>query len=97
METLFIYGTLKSPQVQEELLGRKLTQTPAILKGFKRSKIKLDKFYPIIIRRKEKSIRGQIIKVTKEELKIIDKYETHAYTRRKVILKNEVEAWAYTK
>jgi len=37
------------------------------------------------------------MKITKSELKKIDKYETDVYKRIKVILKNGKEAWVYIK
>lgn len=96
-EQLFVYGTLKNPKVQRRVFGRVEKGIPDILKGYKRSKVMINnKIYPIIIP-SNGSIRGLIISVTTKELKLIDKYETNAYKKKKIVLKSGKVAWVYQK
>ena len=97
MEKLFVYGTLKKPEVQKSVFGRIAENSSDILLNYTRSKIKIDKVYPIILPKKEKYIRGLVILVSSKELKLIDKYETNSYRRQKVFLKSGKAAWVYTK
>ncbi len=97
-ENLFVYGTLKKSDVQKTVISRAIKGTPDILEGYKKSKIKInDNTYPIIEPNPEYHVKGLVISVTQKELKLIDKYETKAYKRRKVILKSDTSAWAYQK
>ncbi len=97
MEQLFVYGTLKKPNVQKSIIGRTIKSSPDILQNFTRSKIKIEKIYPIIINKKGKFVRGLVLSVNSKELKLIDEYETNCYKRQKVVLKSGINAWVYTK
>ncbi len=95
-ELLFIYGTLKNPKVQKEVVGRVNKALPDILEGYKKSQVKIHgKTYPIVVPDSASSIGGLVLSVIPEELKIIDKYETDAYRRKRVILKSGKSAWVY--
>ena len=97
-EKIFVYGTLSDPEVQKHVFGRVVSSVICVLDGYKRSKILIDgDIYPIIIPRKKGKVLGSIIEVTTSELKKIDKYETSAYRRKKVVLKNNLVAWVYVK
>lgn len=97
-EQLFVYGTLKKPDTQKEVIGRIAKGLPDTLEGYKKSKIKIDDvLYPIIVPDLNSSIEGLVLSITEEELKTIDEYETDAYKRKKVILKSGKSAWAYVK
>ncbi len=52
MEKLFVYGTLKKPKVQKFVFGRIAKSYSDILLDYTRSKIKIDKVYPIILPKK---------------------------------------------
>lgn len=97
METLFVYGTLKNPEVQKSVFGRVAKSFPDILQNYTRSKIKIDKTYPIITQEKGRFVRGQVILVSSKELKLMDEYETNSYRRKKVVLKSGVSAFVYGK
>lgn len=97
-ELLFVYGTLKDPGAQKKVIGRVVEVFPDILEGYKKSQVKIHgKNYPIAIPNSTSSIKGLVLSVTPDELKIIDEYETDAYQRRKVILKRGKSAWVYQK
>lgn len=97
-EFIFSYGTLRDPEVQKKIIGRTITGKADLLKGFSKSTIQLSgKAYPIIAADQKGIIKGMILRVTSEELKKIDKYETTAYRRAKVILESGKEAWVYQK
>ncbi len=95
---LFVYGTLADPKLQKKIWGRVAKRTPAVVKGYKRSKIGIDgEAYPLIIRDKAGKVRGFVIEVTGDELKKIDDYETKAYRRKRVRLENGAAAWICVK
>jgi gamma-glutamylcyclotransferase (GGCT)/AIG2-like uncharacterized protein YtfP len=97
-ELLFVYGTLKKPDVQKEVFGRVAPGTPDILEGYKKSRIKINnKIYPVVIQSSNSFVKGLVISVTPAELKLIDEYETDAYKRKKVFLKSGKVAWVYQK
>jgi len=98
MEKLFVYGTLKNPEIQKYVFGRIADMKPANLEGYKKSIIKISRnSYPIIIPYKKSSVKGFVISVSKKEIKLIDTYETNAYRRKKVMLKDGILAWVYMK
>ncbi|MDP3916693.1 MAG: gamma-glutamylcyclotransferase family protein [Nanoarchaeota archaeon] len=97
MKKLFVYGTLKNPEIQKSIFGRIAQSSPDVLQGYTRSKIRIDKIYPIIIKKRGKFVRGLVISVNPKELKLIDKYETNSYKRQKVALKSGTNAQVYTR
>lgn len=98
MIKLFIYGTLSSPVVQQKIIGRISSATSDILKGYKRGNISINySIYPIAIKDSNETIMGNVIEVTAEELKLIDEYETSAYSRVSLKLASTVETWVYIK
>lgn len=100
LELLFVYGTLMKPDVQKQEIGRVTESLPDILKGYRKSKVKIDNNeYPIITPSTNLNdfIKGCILLVTPAELELLDEYETKAYERKKVILSSGREAWTYVK
>ncbi len=100
METIFAYGTLKDPKVQQEIIGRKVLGTPDHLDGCIKSHFQHGdrKTYPVIICPIDgHGVDGVTLEVSGEELKRIDHYEEDFYRRQKVRLKSGVEAWTYVK
>lgn len=98
MENLFVYGTLKDPEVQERVFGRKTNGSSDILQGYKKSEVIINgKTYPAIVPNAKTITDGLVITVTPQELKLIDEYETAAYKRIAVRLKSGVSAWVYRK
>ena len=100
MENLFVYGTLKKPEIQRKTIKRVQLGQADTLQGFKRSKIKIQgKSYPIIIPTEKNSsiIKGKILSVNKKELKKLDNYEGEEYKRMKITLKSRKTALVYSK
>ena len=96
-EALFVYGTLKDPEIQRAVFGRATAGTPATLEGFIKSQLQLGKnMYPVITSG-EGAVEGVVLELTRKEMKNTDRYETDAYKRVKLILSNGREAWVYQK
>ncbi|HVZ12454.1 MAG TPA: gamma-glutamylcyclotransferase family protein [Patescibacteria group bacterium] len=97
-ELIFVYGTLRDPKIQMDIIGRLIEGTPDTLLGYEKSTIKLRNIvYPILVPGNNGVIEGEILKVSQEELNKIDEYETDAYRRVKVKLKSGTDAWVYMK
>lgn len=95
-ELLFIYGTLKSKNIQDEVIGEEPKEKKDILENHIFSGIKIDgKTFLVVTPKENSSVDGFVIEVTSEELKKIDKYEGKEYIRRKVKLKSGVVTWVY--
>lgn len=98
MNIIFVYGTLCNPKIQKCVIGRVIESSPDRLSGFKLGNITLGiNDYPII-EKSEKSdaiIDGIVLHVTDSELIKMDKYETDAYKRVKVLLESGIESWVY--
>ena len=100
MENLFVYGTLKKPEIQKKVFERIAEFSEDSNKGYKISQINIEgEIFPILINSKNPRdfVVGSVIKVSEEELKKIDKYETDAYKRIQVVLSSGKEAWVYVK
>ena len=98
MALLFVYGTLKKVSTHKKILGRRVNGFSDILENYSRSKIKINNHsYPIITKKRGRSIRGFVFTVNLEELALIDEYETKAYRRQGVVLKSGKSAWVYMK
>ena len=98
MEKLFVYGTLKNPEVQKLVIGRVVESKKDSIIGYNLKKIEIDgDVYPLLVEdpKQKKPIEGLVISVNSEELKKIDKHETEAYKRKEVILKSGERAFAY--
>jgi gamma-glutamylcyclotransferase (GGCT)/AIG2-like uncharacterized protein YtfP len=95
-ENLFVYGTLKDPRVQFMVLGRMVRGKWDSLADYQKSTIQLGgRFFPIIKPQVGNTVEGMVITVTLAELQQIDRYEGHAYRRRKVTLASGRQAWVY--
>jgi gamma-glutamylcyclotransferase (GGCT)/AIG2-like uncharacterized protein YtfP len=96
VEKLFTYGTLQIAEVQQRVFGRVVSGTPDTLQGYYKSQITLhDGTFPIIVERADSEVEGQVIEVTQDELALIDRYETSAYQRIRVMLTSGASAWVY--
>lgn len=95
-ELLFVYGTLKNPAIQKAVFGRTDKGDSDLLEGYKKSGFKVGSLtFPVIVTDPSSFVFGMVISVTTEELALIDRYETDAYKRIKVILKSGKSAWVY--
>ena len=90
MEKLFIYGTLQDPKVQMEVLGRVCNGQYALVDNYvlMRDWPVDGTAYPRLWPHSAGCVFGQIIEVTQDELRILDDYETDAYERLDVHVKN---------
>lgn len=99
MEKVFIYGTLRDPEIRRKVTKRIIPSgVPDKLYGFTLSSVSdYGETYPIIVADKEskQGIDGEIIEVTKTELTLLDYYEGDLYKRTIVKLFSETEAWVY--
>lgn len=100
---LFVYGTLKNPQIQKNVLGR-TTEKPelAILQNYQ-LKQKDDYSYPIAVKKRGSSIMGLLIRdLSPEDFGKLNGYEDipdGPYIRKRVTVKTKdgkrVHAYAY--
>ncbi len=96
MEKLFTYGSLQLLPVQKKLFNRKLAGTSDILLGYEIGTIKIDgKIFNIATPKTESWIEGIVYNLTKEDLKITDRYEGRMYKRMIITLQSGIESWVY--
>ena len=98
MENLFVYGTLKNPEVQKLVIGRVADSSKDTLPGYRLEKIYIDgETYPILVpdQKQKKPIEGLLLSVSDEEMKKIDMYETEIYERKNFALKSGKKAFVY--
>jgi gamma-glutamylcyclotransferase (GGCT)/AIG2-like uncharacterized protein YtfP len=95
-ESLFVYGTLMNPLVQQRVFGRTAPGVADRLVGYRKDLIHLGSgVYPIIRPEAGAVVEGFVIHVTAAELALIDYYEGNAYRRKKVTLVSGRKAWVY--
>ena len=102
MQKLFAYGTLRDPDVQENLFGRILHGIPETLIGYELDQIRIEEefgieYYPIIIETNDPNdtISGILYEISMKELHQADLYEGSHYKRVEVLLQSNQKAWAY--
>ncbi|HEX3100933.1 MAG TPA: gamma-glutamylcyclotransferase family protein [Pyrinomonadaceae bacterium] len=84
-EQVFVYGTLKFPDVQREIIGREVPMVSDTLNGFISEPVVIDGTeYRALVPLKGAETEGAIITVTTPELDRIDAYEPDEYKRIKV-------------
>jgi len=90
MNQLFIYGTLLDKNVQQEVLGKSQDGKWGLVDNYilRRDWAVEGKAYPRLFPHSDGCVTGQIIEVTDEELILLDEYETDAYYRDKVHVKD---------
>lgn len=98
MERLFVYGSLKSNEIQKELLGRELIGLTDSLSNYHFSNIDIEGDQYLIAEPKDgELIDGIVYEVSTQELEGIDRYEGREYKRVKVRLDSNLEAWIYVR
>ncbi len=86
--TLFVYGTLMWQEVLSSVIGRICPMEKALLKGFKRCRIK-GQIYPGIKKDPDSTVRGQLIRgLNEKDLQRLDRFEGQEYKRIKVTVIN---------
>ena len=100
MEKVFVYGTLRVPEIRNRIVGREvLSISTNKLRDYKLSSVSEEgQTYPIIIQdeNSKEIIEGEILEVSEKELEALDAYEGDLYIRRKISLEDGTTAWAYT-
>ena len=105
-ELLFSYGMLRDETVQLSIFGRRLASKPDSLIGYRLNTIEIaDKEFAArngITQRNAQftgknsdSIEGAIFKVSKQELRLADKFEPTDYKRILVKTKSGETVWLY--
>lgn len=96
MEKLFVYGTLREPEVQKKVFGRVIALHDDILEGYEKQTVEINgNIYPIAVPNSQQSIEGKLLEATPDEIILMDEYETEAYQRKKVQLKSGEASWVY--
>jgi gamma-glutamylcyclotransferase (GGCT)/AIG2-like uncharacterized protein YtfP len=80
---LFSYGTIQDKTVQMELFGRELAFTEDSLSGYEViNDLEIQgKVYPRLGKAKQGLVYGRVYRLTKEQIRTVDEYETSAYCR----------------
>jgi hypothetical protein len=103
---LFSYGTLRQPEVQEEVFGRRLQSHEDVLRGFTVETVRiLDEAvvavsgsaeHPILRRgAAEDRIEGLALAINDEDIAKADAYETADYRRISVLLASGRRSFVY--
>jgi len=98
MENLFVYGTLRKPELRGQLTGRNIPGRLDKIQGFKLSTVNYgENEYPALKEEStcKDSIEGEVIEVTESELKLLDQYEGELYQRKKFTLESGLVSWIY--
>lgn len=103
---LFSYGTLRLPQVQNELFGRAVPTTDDELPGWRLDWVRITD--PAVLATSEQEthpilrpgtaddvVPGAYLEIDDAELGRADAYEVDDYTRIAVTLASGTEAWVY--
>ncbi|MDD5197435.1 MAG: gamma-glutamylcyclotransferase [Candidatus Gracilibacteria bacterium] len=97
-ELLFVYGTLKNPEIQQEIIGKNPIMELDILENHTIVQYAFsDGIYPIAVEAMDKNIEGFILFVSLLDFIVLDEYEGSGYKRVKILLKSRREAWIYMK
>lgn len=87
--SVFVYGTLMSPQVVEILIGRTPTRVPAILEGYIRHPVR-NHVFPGLLVASSATTRGILYRdLTPQEMKRFDWFEDIEYARKDVTVQVE--------
>lgn len=84
---LFAYGTLQLPEIQKQVLGRELKHIEqSVVDDYTLEQIEIDGIYYIgavqaWYRYDHHSVKGNVYKIKKSDLKLLDEFETNAYRR----------------
>ncbi len=81
MPDIFVYGTLKSPEIVKKLTGKLFKTSPAVLKGYKRYCVK-ECDYPAVIQQNDAETIGLVLEnIDDLSLDIISFYEGDEYEK----------------
>jgi gamma-glutamylcyclotransferase (GGCT)/AIG2-like uncharacterized protein YtfP len=79
MKQLFVYGTLMFPEIREKLTGKTFKTSPALLSGYRRTKVK-DADYPAIVKNPDAEVEGILLEdVDEQTIEILSFFEGDEY------------------
>ncbi len=79
MKQLFVYGTLMFPEIREKLTGKTFKTSPALLPGYRRTKVK-DADYPAIVKNPDAEVEGILLEdVDEQTIEILSFFEGDEY------------------
>lgn len=86
MQNLFVYGTLMSPEVWQQLVKRDYRQLKATLPGYRRLQVK-GADYPGLVPHKGGKVTGLVyLALHAQEIQRLNRYEGEEYTHHPVTL-----------
>lgn len=97
MEKLFIYGHLLDENIQKNVIGRicngefGLVDNYILIRDWAVDGVACPRLFPY----SAGCVIGKIIEVTQDELSLIDEFETKAYVRQDIFVKNKGKFQAY--
>jgi gamma-glutamylcyclotransferase (GGCT)/AIG2-like uncharacterized protein YtfP len=92
---LFVYGTLRFPEVLRELLGRVPELTEGTVAGWRVAAL-IDRTYPGLVRAPDGAATGMLITgLSPAEWQLLDRYEDEDYGIEELILTDERDALTY--
>lgn len=97
-DKLFVYGSLKDPEVQQLFMGRIIKGTPNTISGYTLSTIDYGlETFPVLIPDglNKQKINGLVLELSSEEIQVIDNYEGEEYVRIQATLADNTKAWVY--
>jgi gamma-glutamylcyclotransferase (GGCT)/AIG2-like uncharacterized protein YtfP len=84
MKQLFVYGTLMFPEIREKLTGKAFKTSPAVLSGYRRTKVK-DADYPAIVKNPDSEVEGILLEdVDEQTIEILSFFEGDEYKTQHV-------------
>ena len=96
---LFVYGTLRDPEVQRAVFGRTFTAEPDRVVGHRLDTIEIDGKGYFLLQRSEdagEEVAGLVLPLTEAELALADAYEGQVhYARVTVLLRSGRDAFVY--
>ncbi|GAA2435489.1 gamma-glutamylcyclotransferase family protein [Streptomyces macrosporus] len=93
-DPLFVYGTLRFPEVLRALLGRVPARTPADVAGWRAAPLE-GRLYPGLVPAEE-TVTGLLLEdLTPAEWRVLDAFEGDEYDRRRLALTDGRHCCAY--
>ena len=98
MHSLFTYGTLQHPDIQEKVFNRILVGTPDVLIGYEKGTVEIDgQIFGIADPKQDGKIEGVVYTLSQEELEKADIYEGKEYRRVTHTLESGMESLVYVR
>lgn len=92
---LFVYATLKSKWLREHIISEDVPMESDSLSGYKEVFVGKEKWATLKKTLPSRKVHGEVLEVTREELRKFDNYESSVYTRIRVTLDSGRVAWVY--